>query len=294
MTETLTSVLIVNYRAYAEVRQCLASLEPFLADDIEVIVVDHDTDSTEADRLSRAFPWMRVQGVAENPGFAAGVNRAARMARGRYLLLVNPDCLFRSDVCRALAGWLDTHPSVGAAGPRIMDVDGRIQASARRFPDFTTPFGGRTSWLTRVLPGNRLSRRNLLTGAHVREPMSVDWVSGACMMVRHEAFRAIDGMDEGFFLYWEDADLCRRLKQHGWATAYQPLVEIAHSCGASSAHAPRRSLVAFHRSAYRYYRKHRSPGAGLLAPLVFMGLQMRLMLKLARSAGFTQRRRQNA
>lgn len=276
----LTSVLIVNYRAYREVRQCLTSLERFVGDDVEVIVVDHDTDHHEAGELGRLFPWLRLDPVAANPGFAAGVNRAARMARGRFLLLLNPDCIFRTDVCRTLAAWLDATPDVGIAGPKILDEDGSIQASARRFPDVTTPFGGRTSWLTRVLPSNSVSRRNLLTGEHVQSAIEVDWVSGACMLIREEAFRAVGGMDEGFFLYWEDADLCRRLKGLGWKTAYQPLVSVTHVCGASSAHAPGRSLIAFHRSAYRYYRKHRSTAGVLLAPVVFLGLQIRLMLKL--------------
>lgn len=277
---TVTSILIVNYRAYREVRQCLTSLERFVGEDVEVIVVDHETDPAEARELEGSFPWVRLDPVAANPGFAAGVNRAARLARGRFLLLLNPDCIFQSDVCRTLAAWLDANPGVGIAGPKIFDEDGSIQASARRFPDFTTPFGGRTSWLTRVLPSNSLSRRNLLSGEHVQSAIEVDWVSGACMMIRQEAFRAVGGMDEGFFLYWEDADLCFRLKALGWRTVYQPLVAVTHVCGASSAHAPRRSLVAFHRSAFRYYMKHRSTAGVLLAPVVFLGLQVRLLLKL--------------
>jgi N-acetylglucosaminyl-diphospho-decaprenol L-rhamnosyltransferase len=276
------SVVIVNYRAYVEVGQCLASLEAFRGDDIEVILVDHATSPAEADALAGAFPWVRVLAVRANPGFAAGVNRAAAIARGRYLLLLNPDSLVQTDVCRTLARWMDGAPEVGAVGPRILDTDGTIQGSARRFPDLTTALGGRTTFLTRLLPGNRLSRRNLLVGNHVREPRAVDWVSGACVMVRHDAFRTVGGMDEGFFLYWEDADLCARLAQRGWTTVYHPLVHVTHACGVSSAHAARASLVAFHESAYRYYWKHGGRTARLFAPLVYVGLQARLRLKLAR------------
>jgi N-acetylglucosaminyl-diphospho-decaprenol L-rhamnosyltransferase len=283
-TKPLVSVLIVNYRAYEEVRQCLSSLARFAGGDIEVVVVDHETEPAKADALSSAFPWICLERIAENPGFAAGVNRAARHATGRYLLLLNPDCTFETDACRGLAKWLDGQPGVGAVGPRILDPDGSTQASARRFPDMSTAFGGRTSLLTRVMPRNRLSRRNLLTTDEVKQPITVDWVSGACMMVRAAAFRAVRGMDEGFFMYWEDADFCLRLKQQGWQTAYHPLFEVTHSCGASSAHARRRSLVAFHRSAYRYYRKHGGAAGRVLAPIAFVGLQTRLALKLARLA----------
>ena len=112
--------------------------------------------------------------------------------------------------------------------------------------------------------------------------MDVDWVSGACMMVRRTAFEAVGGMDEQFFLYWEDADLCFRLKQRGWLTTYNPSVAVTHLTGRSSSRARKESLIAFHRSAFRYYRKHGGLAARAAAPIVFLVLQTRLFLKLAR------------
>jgi GT2 family glycosyltransferase len=106
------------------------------------------------------------------------------------------------------------------------------------------------------------------------------------MMIKREAFDAVGGMDEGFFLYWEDADFCRRLKQAGWRTAYNPAVTATHAGGRSSRHAALSSLRAFHRSAFRLFWKHASPAARLMAPLVFVGLQARLAVmkwKLTRS-----------
>jgi GT2 family glycosyltransferase len=104
----------------------------------------------------------------------------------------------------------------------------------------------------------------------------VDWVSGACLCVRRDAFEAAGGLDEGFFLYWEDADFCRRLKHAGWRTVYVPMAGAVHVGGRSSRHAADASLEAFHRSAFRLYRKHAGRGAQLLAPLVYAGLRMRL------------------
>jgi hypothetical protein len=179
-----------------------------------------------------------------------------------------------------LAAWLDLHSDVGAVGPLIREPDGRIQASARRFPTALTGLAGRRSWLTRIHPNNPLSRRNLLTGDHVREPITVDWVSGACVMVRRAAFEAIGGMDQGFFLYWEDADLCRRLANAGWRTMYHPGTSVVHLGGRATEHAPTTSLIAFHRSAFRYYWKHGGLMYRALAPLAWLVLNFRLGLKL--------------
>jgi N-acetylglucosaminyl-diphospho-decaprenol L-rhamnosyltransferase len=274
------SILIVNYRAYQELASCLDSLRPFLADDLEVIVVDHVSEPVAAARLLQRFPWTELIPVSTNPGFAAGVNRAAGAATGRHLLLLNPDCVVDGDVAHRLAQQLEEHAQVGAVGGLVRESDGSVQASARRFPNFTTGFAGRTSWLSRVWPTNRWTRRNLVAREDIRDPMEVDWVSGACMMVRREAFEAVGGMDEKFFLYWEDADLCFRLRRAGWSTVYNPVAGVTHLTGRSSAMARKQSLIAFHRSAFRYYFKHGGRLRRVISPVVFLALSGRLALKL--------------
>jgi GT2 family glycosyltransferase len=274
------SILIVNYRAYEELSACLDSLERFRGGDFEVILIDHAGEQTDADRLTARFPWIQWIAVPDNPGFAAGVNHAARLAAGRHLLLLNPDCVVHGDAPATLAAFLDATPNVGAVGALVREPDGSIQASARRFPNFTTGFAGRTTWLSQRWPGNPWTRRNLVAdGANA--PLEVDWVSGACVMVRRHAFEAVGGMDERFFLYWEDADLCLRLKRAGWATVYHPGAHVTHLTGRSSARAPRESLTAFHRSAYLYYVKHGGWFARSVSPIVFLMLRARLWIKLA-------------
>jgi N-acetylglucosaminyl-diphospho-decaprenol L-rhamnosyltransferase len=276
----LVSILIVNYRAYEELASCLDSLRPFLTDDLEVIVVDHLSEAVATARLLERFSWIQLISVSTNPGFAAGVNRAARSASGRHFLLLNPDCIVDGDVVHVLAEWLDEHARVAAAGSLVRESDGSVQASARRFPNFTTGFAGRTSWLSRVWPANPWTLRNLVARGDLRDPVEVDWVSGACMMVRREAFEAVGGMDEKFFLYWEDADLCLRLQRAGWLTVYNPAVGITHFTGRSSALAQKASLIAFHRSAFRFYFKHGGRFGRLVSPLVFLALYARLFIKL--------------
>jgi GT2 family glycosyltransferase len=275
----VVSILIVNFRAYAELTACLNSLQSSLSNDLEVIVVDHATDSSAANQLRDLFPWIHLIADRANPGFAAGVNRASRDAKGRYLLLLNPDCVVCEGVPEMLAAWLDAHPRVGVCGAEIRELDGSIQFSARRFPSLSAAFAGRTTFLTRVWPTNPWTRRNLV-GRDAVEPIQVDWVSGACMMVRRAAFNEIGGMDERFFLYWEDADLCARLASRGWSTVYNPSTRVTHLTGRSSALVQRRALIEFHNSAFRYFRKHAGSVARSASPLVLLGLRLRLAIKL--------------
>ena len=275
------SIVIVNFRAYGELHACLESLGARTGSGAEIVVVDQAPERTEVDRLRERFPRVTLVESPENRGFASGVNLGARRSESDHLLILNPDCEIAADGVARLAAWLDAHPEAGAVGPRVRDRDGAVQASARRFPDITTAFAGRSSWLTRAFPGNPLSRLNLPVPAEMTQATEVDWVSGACVLVRRRAFDEIGGMDPGFFLYWEDADLGRQLKDAGWATYYHPDVEAIHKAGRSSRFVPVRSAVAFHRSVLRYYWKHSSTIGRLFAPLVALGLMARLALLLS-------------
>lgn len=274
------AALIVNYRSYAELTRCLESLASERVRVSETIVVDHQSDAAAASRIAGRFPWARVLPVPGNPGFAAGVNWAARHSQAPYLLLINPDCVVTSGAGAHLIDFLEHNPDIGVAGPRILNSDGTVQGSARRFPGLTTAFAGRSSWLTRVAPGNPLSRWNLPCLDEHAAPRDVDWVSGACMLIRRRAFEAAGGMDERFFLYWEDADLCRRLHAAGWRVVYYPAATVIHAGGRSSIHARRESLVAFHQSAFALFEKYARGPARLLLPAVYVGLRVRLQALL--------------
>ncbi len=247
----------------------------------EILVVDHAPESAALGAIRTRFPHARILEAEENRGFGAGMNAAARLARGEYLLLLNPDTIVASDLVDTLAGWLDAHAAVGIVGPLVRTADGRIEPSARRFPGWSTVFGGRRSWLTRLWPGNPAARRNLLTGPTVADPIDVDWVSGACLMMRRDVYTTLGGFDEGFFMYWEDADLCLRARRGGWRVSYHPGASVTHLGARASAQRSREAAIAFHQSVYRYYLKHGGRGRRLLAPFVFAALKLRLWLTLA-------------
>jgi GT2 family glycosyltransferase len=269
-----TAVLIVNYRAYDALNRCLASLAPYLVADDEVVVVDYESDERELSRaVDGSVPVVTVR-RSDNRGFAAGVNLAVARSRAPFLLLLNPDTIVEGPVIRMLETWLTSHPDVGVAGARVLNEDGTVQRTARRFPDVTTLLGGRTSWLTRRFPENWLSRRNLLAqGAST--PVEVDWLSGACLMTRREIFDAIGGFDESFFLYWEDADYCHRVATAGFRRVYVPTPPVRHLVGGSAQADPAPAIRAFHASAFRLYWKRASFVGRLAAPVVHAGLWLR-------------------
>jgi GT2 family glycosyltransferase len=269
-----TAVLIVNYHAYGDLRRCLESLVPQLSTDDEIVVVDYECDETALARAVDVAVRVATVPRPDNLGFAAGINLAARRTRAPYLLLLNPDTIVEGPTVRMLEAWLGSHPDAGAAGPRILNTDGTVQASARRFPGVTTLLGGRTTWLTRRFPGNWLSARNLLA-QDANEPVDVDWVSGSCLMTRRGVFESVGGFDEAFFLYWEDADYCRRVAQAGFRIVYVPTAPVRHAGGTSARHSPANAIRAFHASAFHLYWKHASAAGRLAAPVARAGLWLR-------------------
>jgi GT2 family glycosyltransferase len=186
-------------------------------------------------------------------------------------------------VAHRLADLMNADARVAVGGALVREADGSVQASARRFPGVTTAWGGRTSVLSRMWPANPLTRRNLVLPTRDGRAAEVDWIAGSCMMVRRAAFVEVGGMDERFFLYWEDADFCLRVRRRGWTVMYYPVPGVTHLTGRSSNAHPVRSLVAFHQSAYRYFVKHSGPIGRLAAPVVYVGLQVRLLFKIALS-----------
>ncbi len=287
------AVLIVNYRAYRSLERCLASLERVLRSDDEVVVVDQQSDPEELRHAIVECPRALTIARTDNVGFAAGVNLAARLTSAPYLLLLNPDAEVTGPVQSELEAWLDAHPNVGIVGPRVLNTDGSVQPTARRFPGLWSAFAGRSTWLTTKFPDNWMTRRNLVS-QHATEPLEVDWVSGACFMTRREVFDSLGGMDESFFLYTEDADYCRRAAASGHGCVYLPHVTVRHSLGACAAFAPAASIRAFHDSAFRYYWKHSGLAGRSVAPFVRAGLMLRAELRVRQALKYPRPLREAA
>ena len=196
------------------------------------------------------------------------------------MVLVNPDSLVEPDFFERTEAFLASHPSVGIFGPRILDADGTLQLSARREVTMISGLLGRTSFLTRLFPRSSLVKHQFPAAVGSRTPTPVDWVSGACMAVRRETIDRIGLLDDRFFMYFEDADLCRRAREAGLAVYYVPDITVVHQAGGSTRSRPR-AIWRLHKSAFLYHRKHGAHGPlNLYSALVLLGLAGRALLKL--------------
>jgi GT2 family glycosyltransferase len=256
------AVIVVNFNATAQTRHCIESAAADLAGvDWAGLIVDNASSEGGPSAL-QGLPRTTVIANARNVGFGTAVNQAARATGARLLWLLNPDCDVLPGAFAALVETLDRHPECAIAAPQLLNSDGSVQASARGDPSAWTGLFGRNTLLTRFFPSSGVARRNLPAADLVASGLDsapVDWVMGAAMLIRRGPFDLVRGFDERYFLYWEDADLCRRLRERGYATRYVPRSRVAHSGGASAKTRSREATRAFHRSAYLYYATHVVP-----------------------------------
>lgn len=270
------SLLIVSFNTRALLRRCLASAGAASAAlAVQVIVVDNASHDGSADMVAQEFPAVLLLRSRVNLGFAAANNRALERASGRYAVLLNPDAELAPDALRLALRFMDQQPAAALAGGRLFDPQGRDQPSARCFPSLLNELLT-LSGLAARYPRSRLCGRFDRTWADPATPAEVDWVPGAFAIIRSSALRAVGAFDERFFLYYEEVDLCRRLRRAGWQVWYRPEVEVRHLGGASAASLPQLERSADGaqltlwrmRSALLYYRKHHGRlGASLLAGL---------------------------
>jgi GT2 family glycosyltransferase/glycosyltransferase involved in cell wall biosynthesis len=293
MNETnLLDIIIVNYNSTDFLLSCLRSIFDGIQSRsyVKVFVIDN-ASKDNVSRVITMFPQVILTKNDRNLGFAEAINRGIEQGSAPYVLVINPDTVLSKGFCESVVGYMEDHLDVGILGPRIFDQDGSIQGSARSFPTPLTALFGRKSLLTRFFPDNPITRENILTiSSDGITPMEVDWVSGACMVARRKAIDDAGPMDTQFFMYWEDADWCRRMWWKGWKVVYYPKTTVIHYVGASSQKNLFRSVLSFHTSIYRLFKKYVKTPHSLLKPLVFWGLIFRFLFVLGSktaSKGFT-------
>jgi GT2 family glycosyltransferase len=251
------STIVVNYQSRDHLLRCLESLEPGYAGlEAETVVVDNSPGDGAVEAVEARFPVARSLANTENVGYARAVNRGIRESSGAFVLVMNPDCVCDPGAIPAMLAFLRSHPRTAIAGPQIRNPDGSLEWSARGFPDHFTFLFNRYSLLTRLFPHNRFSRRYLMSDWDHESVRDVDWVSGACMMVRREAIDQVGPMDEAFFMFNEDVDWCRRMKLAGWSVTYVPEARVVHHIGASRKRVASQVIYQRHRGMIHYFRKH--------------------------------------
>jgi N-acetylglucosaminyl-diphospho-decaprenol L-rhamnosyltransferase len=276
------AVVLVTYESAEDLAACLGSLPAAAGPhELEMVVVDNASRDASAEIARR----LGVK-VLENPanlGLSRAIDIGAAATAAPWLLLVNPDTRLAAGSLARMLETAGADPTIGCVGPHLRNSDGSEYPTGRRFPSILV--GALHAALGTVWPGNPATRRYHLADLDRSRPVQVDWVSGACMLVRREAYEAAGRFDAGYFMYFEEMDFCLRLAKAGRRVVYDPGAEVTHMLGGSTRSAPYRKVWNHHRSALRFYRRRYAGDPRLLLlPVVALFLLARGLVSLARTA----------
>jgi N-acetylglucosaminyl-diphospho-decaprenol L-rhamnosyltransferase len=262
------SIIIVNWNTRDLLIQCLQSVYDTTSNlDLEVVVVDNaSTDGSQA-VVRQQFPHIHLISNRENVGFARANNQAMRASKGRYALLLNSDALLLANAVQVMISLAEANPRAGIIGAQLLNPDGSFQASHAPFPNLWQEFLI-LSGAGRMLYGHWYPSRG---PQEDQGPQMVDYVEGACMLVRREAFEDVGGLDEGYFMYAEEVDWCYAMREKGWQVWYQPAAQVTHLGGGSSRSRRTRREADLYRSRVRFFRKRYGDRAAWLLKLQIYG-----------------------
>jgi N-acetylglucosaminyl-diphospho-decaprenol L-rhamnosyltransferase len=275
------AVVVVNYNAGEYLSRCVASVFECAGGlTLDVLVVDNASRDGSARAAAGRQPRMRLIENPTNLGLSAAWNQGARETDAPWILFLNPDAEVWDGHLQGFVKVGEDRPDVALLGPVIRNPDGTIYESGRVFPGVGQAVGH--AFLGPFAPNNRFSRAYRQSTWDRSTEREVDWVSGACMLIRREAFDGVGGFDEAFWLYGEELDLCTRLRDAGWKVLATPELEILHEGGVSTGRS-RRTHAMHSTSIYRYYRKHRAEGwRRATLPAAWLALRARAELVSAR------------
>jgi len=258
------AVIIVNHKTREHLRACLATVQPEALG--EVIVVDNASSDGSVEMVQAHYPRVMLHANKANIGYGAAANLAIARSTAKYILLLNSDTLLQPGALQAMSTYLDLHTQAAIVGPRLVNPDGRLQASCRQFPGTLKWLvdNGTLGLLTQRVPVLRDHNLRIWTHDHVRV---VPWVLGAALAIRREAFEAVGGFDESFFMYAEETDLCYRLNTAGWQIHFVPVATVTHVGGASTRQYRTKMAIQVVKSDIKFYQRHYSGIrlAGLIA-----------------------------
>ncbi len=237
----------------------------------EVIVVDNNSEDGSPVMVSDEFQWVRLEAMNKNLGFVGGQNFAAQNRKGRHVLPLNSDTVVHPGAISGLLTYLESHPDVGIVAPKLLNPDGSLQFSCRRFPN---PLAAlfRNTLLGKIFPNNRFTKEYLMQDFAHDGAKEVDWVSGAALLVRDTLIEDKPLFDPEFVMFCEDVDLCFQTWKNGKKVIYLPEFKITHAIGRSTDKAPNRMIGRFHRSMFLFYRKNVVPNMTPIARPFALGL----------------------
>ncbi|MDQ6783457.1 MAG: glycosyltransferase family 2 protein [Actinomycetota bacterium] len=263
--------VVINFNAGSHLVACVDSLVG--ADVTDIVVVDNASSDDSRRLLGGTHPDVAWVDAGGNVGYGRAANLGAAPSSAD-VLVCNPDLVVAPEAVRHLAARLAAEADLGVVGPRLRNSDGTIYPSARTFPDLVDAMGH--GLLGLVAPQNRFTRRYRLLDWDHGDARRVDWVSGACLLVRRRAWEDLGGFDPSYFMYLEDVDLCWRAHRAGWDVGYEPAAEVTHAQGISTRLHPYRMLAVHHWSMWRFAWRSTVGGRRALLPVVAVGLGARL------------------
>lgn len=265
------SICIVNWNSKEDLVSCLDSMAGVVSSEgYEVIVVDNASSDGSAELIPLNYGWVAFRANSENLGFAKASNQAIKASRGRYVLLLNPDTRVAPGSLEKLVLYADRTPDAGVIGCKVLNPDGSLQYSCRRFPTILAGLQRNTP-IGKLLGDSKHVSDYLMKDWDHQTALDVDWVSGAALMIRRDVIERVGLLDERFFMYCEDTDYCRRTWEAGLRVSYYPDAVVAHAIGRSSDQVHTRMLIEFHKSMYSYYRKYNTGVAGRFRCLAVAG-----------------------
>ena len=274
MRPSALAVAIVNFNTRGHLRACLDSVLGEEPD--EVVVVDNASTDGSVDLVRSKYPEVVLHANPTNRGYGAAANQAIASCRGGYVLLLNSDTRLMPEALATLAAHMDRHPDAVVVGPLLQRLDGSVERSY-------FPFPGTLSWLLEnepivwLLPDLPVARERFLCLTPPTTPRVVPWVKGAALLLRRTAFEAIGGFDESYFMYFEEVDLCFRLRAGHGEVHFTPAATVVHVGGASTSQLRQAMYVAHFRSALQFYRRHYSaPRRGFWISLMRLKILIRL------------------
>lgn len=262
LTSTTLSIIIVNYNSKDYLKECLYSIKETAGDiEYEIIVVDNHSFDGSVKFIRQVFPEVSLVANKFNYGFSRACNQGIRVSKGKYILLLNNDTVLLSNALEEMLTIIENAPGIGLLGCKLLNADRSLQQSFGRVTSFINDFGRKYFINLYEKYGNAWVGK-FLNWTHSTEK-EVEWVKGACMLLRRQAIFDADLMDENYFMYMEEVDLSLRIKQLGWKVFYTPRAEIVHFGGRSTATNQYRASVEYRKSQLYFYKKHYGK-AGLL------------------------------
>jgi len=276
------SVIIVNYNAGPLLRKCVESVyRQTTRLDFHLWVVDNGSRDGSAKKIQKEFPQATVLFSKDNLGFAKANNMAIRQSDSEYVLLLNPDTVILDRAIEKTVAFMESHPTTGVSGCKVLNEDGTLQLACRRAIPTPRIAFFRLSGLSRLFPKSRSMGKYNLTYLSSDKTHEVEAVSGSFLMIRREVIDQIGLLDERFFMYGEELDWCLRAKHAGWKIMYVPHGQVIHYKGECSRSNRRRAMYEYHRSMYLFHKKHFAAKCSLpVNGIVYAGIALRVLTSI--------------